>query len=86
MSSYNKKEGKTQNNTENLENKSSNPIYSEGDQQMATTISSFNNFKKTKEDKFLEEKIEYNRTLNNYFKTQISIVSQKKFSKTKKDL
>ena len=53
---------------------------------MATTISSFNNFKKTKKEKFLEEKIENNRNLNNYFKTQISIVSQKKFSKTKKNL
>lgn len=80
MSSQKKKEKITQDNTNNLENETF-PIYTEGEQQQATTISSYNNLINTN-----KKHNKYNITFNNTVKSQFSNDFPQKYSKTQNEL
>ena len=80
MKSQKKKEKITQDNTNNLENETF-PIYTEGEQQQATTISSYNNLINTN-----KKHNKYNITFNNTVKSQFSNDFPQKYSKTQNEL
>ena len=80
MSSQKKKEKITQDNTNNLENETF-PIYTEGEQQQATTISSYNNLINTN-----KKHNKYNITFNNTVKSRFSNDFPQKYSKTQNEL